>query len=278
MKHLEEVIYDHPEKPLVEVWDVPEPVMEITADANLLVLVIRGRVRLQSGYPKLFSEGAAGDFTFIPINWTVTINASSEAALLIIRIDTVWCFYAVLSPDELYEEAKGMARTEAIRMMKGHKSIVHYVKEMEYYLYDELSTEKLLRDKIGEFFHLLRNYYAPHYQCELFLQILSPDLAFSEYVMHNYGRYHTTEELAESLNISANKFMGHFKHTFGTTPYKWMLQRKIKRIEFEMLHTKKTNHEIATGNGFLSVTQFYDFCKDQTGHTAGELRRLNKAR
>jgi AraC-like DNA-binding protein len=271
IKHLEEVIYNHAKEPLVEVWEAPRPINELTAGENLVAFVISGKIRIleDSGEDQ---EGLKGTFIFIPSGRTVILSVSSSLKLLIVRIDSVLHFYTILSPDRLYEGVKTRTDRERLRLMHGNDRVRHYIQEMVLYVEDERSTIGLFRNKIEELFLLLNNYYELPELCDIFLPILTPDLAFSEYVRHNHDRYRTPEELAASLNISVRSFVEYFRYTFGMTPYRWMLLGKIRKIKWEIMHTSKTNQEIAEENGFLSTTQFYDFCKDQIGFTPNDLR------
>jgi AraC-like DNA-binding protein len=270
--HLEELIHNNSALPLIELRTPDQPKIGMTVETNTVLFVVRGRIHMERQLGKMV-KGAAGEFLFIPSGSTVVLYMSKDCCLILLRIDTTLYMYNALPRDVVCATAIADTQEADIRPLKIDSHLEHYIQELEHYLEKGQPEEEIMRIKTREFFDLLAAFYSREQQRVLLAPILTPDTAFSEFVRHNYERCRTVEQLAALLNLAPKKFNDYFKQVYGTTPYKWMMCRKIEKVRREILEGRKSNQQVAYGNGFLTTSQFYDFCRDKLGDYPSRLRQ-----
>ncbi|MCD8264150.1 MAG: helix-turn-helix transcriptional regulator [Tannerellaceae bacterium] len=80
------------------------------------------------------------------------------------------------------------------------------------------------------------------------------------------------KELAELASYTETAFNKKFKKVFGTTPYKWLNERKSTKIMYEITNTDKPLKQIAEEYDFNSQQQFNDYCIRNLKQTPGNIR------
>ena len=83
----------------------------------------------------------------------------------------------------------------------------------------------------------------------------SKDKLFQEYVVRVFSSCKNAAELAVRCGYDCQKtFTRHFKKSFGETPYKWMLDRKMEEIQSLILNSDITLKELAQLYDFKNIT------------------------
>lgn len=127
--------------------------------------------------------------------------------------------------------------------------------------------------KIQELF-LLFNAYYPQNILEDFLRPLFDERTeFVQFIWKNYRNIKTVNEFAALYNCSVSYFDKKFQQAFGIPTYKWMMQRRNEMLRREIMTTVKPFSLIAREMGFLSNSQFTDYCKKHLGKAPTRLRK-----
>ena len=82
----------------------------------------------------------------------------------------------------------------------------------------------------------------------------------------------SVEAMAQVVHRSPSRTIRIFKETFGITPYRFLLDRKIETAEGMLLHTKYSLHEIASMLGFADEFYFSRIFKKKRGVAPGRFR------
>lgn len=86
-----------------------------------------------------------------------------------------------------------------------------------------------------------------------FLPKSDKDSVFQEAVMQNYMYVKDVEELSEKCGYTCLRtFTRHFKKSFKSTPYQWMLDRKMEDVRYLVLNSTLPISEIAEIFNFKS--------------------------
>jgi AraC family transcriptional regulator len=84
----------------------------------------------------------------------------------------------------------------------------------------------------------------------------------------------TLDSLAREVGYSRAHFLRMFRESTGTTPYQYVMQRRIAHAEELLLAYRLNLAEIALACGFSSQAHFTLAFKKQTGLTPAEYRRI----
>jgi len=136
-----------------------------------------------------------------------------------------------------------------------------------------LHCSQFLELKVKEFLFLLRGYYSKKELSFFFRPVMNRDIPFAAFVLDNYKSVKTVTEFATLYSCSLSSFDKRFRIAFGTSAYQWMLKRKVDLLYHEINTTTKTFRQIGEEQGFLSLSQFTDFCKKHLGEAPSRIRQ-----
>ena len=80
-------------------------------------------------------------------------------------------------------------------------------------------------------------------------------------------------DVAAQCNLSAGHFARAFKRSFGTTPHRWLEQRRVDAVKNRLLHSKLALEDIAISCGFGDASSLIRVFHRVTGTNPGEWRR-----
>lgn len=84
---------------------------------------------------------------------------------------------------------------------------------------------------------------------------VSKSKRFEDIVLSNFSMARNVNELAKLCKYDCLRtFTRHFKKCFGTTPYQWMLDRKMEEIQSMVLNSDISITEISKMYGFKSAS------------------------
>lgn len=86
----------------------------------------------------------------------------------------------------------------------------------------------------------------------------------------------TVEELAKEINFSKSQMTREFKKHYGTTPYKYLLDRKIMIAKQLLVSTTMHVQEISESLGFVDAYYFSDIFKTKVGLSPYNYRKEQK--
>ena len=123
--------------------------------------------------------------------------------------------------------------------------------------------------------HLLRCYGAPEHSAIPYRGGLAPRQMrrVLDYISAHLADDLGLVELAEIAGLSPNHFGEAFKVSVGTSPHRFVMERRVQHA-MELLHDKaRSIAEIAHGTGFSSQSRMTENFRRVTGLTPGQFRR-----
>jgi len=94
-----------------------------------------------------------------------------------------------------------------------------------------------------------------------------------DYIENNLANDLTVQEIARAVPLSAGHFAHAFSTTVGTTPHRYVLERRIELTKALLRETDLPIANIATRAGFARHSHFCATFQRLTGFTASEFRR-----
>ena len=147
-----------------------------------------------------------------------------------------------------------------------------YVDSVLAYHGDGIDNPSLHGLKARELFILLGEYHTERELATFFRHGPGPNPGFSSFVLGNYRQVRTVKEFAQRANVSLSGFEKEFRRAFGTSPYRWMKQKRMERLLSQISRGDKPLKVVCEDCGFSSTSQMNDFCKKEWGVTPGKLR------
>lgn len=74
---------------------------------------------------------------------------------------------------------------------------------------------------------------------------MNNDFIFASFILRNWQNAKNAKELAEIAAYSEAAFNKKFKKVFGTTPYKWLNEKRATQILYTITNTDKPLKQIA---------------------------------
>ena len=144
---------------------------------------------------------------------------------------------------------------------------------MDFYLDSRLQCRHLHSIKLQEVFFVFRGFYKKEDMINFFAPILNKTVDFTDFVIANYQKVKTVEELSELYGCSLRSFNRKFKQHFDDSPYNWMLKQKAKHVKAQLLTPGIEFSEIIKEFKFSSASHFSTYCKKQFGVTPRDIRK-----
>lgn len=95
------------------------------------------------------------------------------------------------------------------------------------------------------------------------------------YIADHYKEDISLDDIARSVSLSKYYFSRQFEKEMGITPWKYLIETRIRNSIHMLLNTWMTVDEIAVSCGFSDATHFIRTFKKITGDTPGTFRRKN---
>lgn len=136
----------------------------------------------------------------------------------------------------------------------------------------------LMKNKVQELFLMLKICYPKEELTSFLCPVFSYNYEFTLFILNNYYKVKTVGELAELSALSLSGFEKEFRKVFGTSPYRWMLNKKTKKLLHDISATDKLFKVIAEEYEFVSLSQLGDFCRKHFGASPREIRNKKRVK
>lgn len=157
------------------------------------------------------------------------------------------------------------------------------IPELHYFLMGTITylhTEKVCRDflslKRKELAFVLGYYYSDYDLASLVHPLSKYTSSFEYFVLQNFKKVKTVEELAHLGGYTVSTFRRIFNNVFHEPVYEWMQARRKESILDDLLNTDNSISEICYKHGFESLPHFSNFCKKSFGASPRTLRIESK--
>ena len=154
------------------------------------------------------------------------------------------------------------------------------IPELQYFLNGSityLKGDKVCRDLLSlkrkELAFVLGYYYSDYDLSSLVHPLSKYVNSFQYFVIQNYKKVKTVEELAQLGGYTLSTFRRIFNNVFHEPVYEWMLARRKEGILDDLNNSEYSISEICYKYGFESLPHFSNFCKKSFGASPRNLRR-----
>ncbi len=96
------------------------------------------------------------------------------------------------------------------------------------------------------------------------------------YIADHFMENISLDDIAKSVSLSKYYFSRQFEKEVGVTPWRFLIETRIRNSMQMLIHTRMTVDEIAVNCGFSDATHFIRTFKKITGDTPGIFRRKNE--
>ena len=272
-EHLDCYCSDKSEKPMIEVKTIRNLTSgEVVFSSNEIVFLLEGRLMLTlRNNPG--GELLRGQIVFFPAGDKLIYKALAKSRVLIIRLEEEMQLCNSFSLERLYNQIKIVEEPDILAPLETNIRLQHFAQGITDILTDGLKCRIYFQTITTVLLIMLRVYYSPEQLCRFFYSILSPDTFFSEQVRANYRKCRTVNDLALTMNMTAQQLTRRFNSVFGQPPYEWMQQEKARTIYNEICKSNKSFKDISKRYGFTAQANFNRFCQTAFAMNPGEIRK-----
>ena len=96
-----------------------------------------------------------------------------------------------------------------------------------------------------------------------------------DFMMKNFHCNEPVTNFARRSGRSLSTFKREFAQTFGTTPAKWLKNKRLSEAFFLIKHKNKKPQDIYIELGFENLSHFYVSFKRKYGHTPAMINKLD---
>jgi AraC-like DNA-binding protein len=223
----------------------------------VVIFVMSGAVSVYSDSRK--TDLSRGSMTVFSAKESVGISTGAKSSVIVCEFPVITFFSDAKLVQELLPLVDDCKKNEKILPIK--KTILQFLLLLIHYMKYGLFSDYLSEIKRKELFLLICACYKKNEIANFFSDFLSKDVHFKQFVIDNYGRVKSVNELALLANSSTSGFMKKFRKTFNESPYRWLQKQKARNILDDINSGKKSLQELAIEYKFSSYQHFVLFCK-----------------
>lgn len=235
-----------------------------------IIFVLKGNLTISFDF-FLDKTIETGNILLLPPGNQIKAETEEGISLLIMRLKESVSFCNGFSLEDLTDSKVTPSEDPAVLIIR--PILQSYLSLLIEIIKGGFNCNDYLNIKIREFLFLLKAYYSTEELAKFFYSFINGDASFAQFVFRNYRKMKTVQEFAALYSSSISSFDKRFRRTFGCSTYQWMMKRKIEIIYHEINTTDKPFRQIAEESGFLSHSQFTDFCKKHLGDAPCRLRK-----
>ena len=101
----------------------------------------------------------------------------------------------------------------------------------------------------------------------------SPAGKGARFIDEHFGEAITLGDIASYAGVSVYYFTRLFKADIGSTPYDYLLRRRIDSAKYQLKTTEKSIKDIAVSVGYDNESTFINFFTERVGLSPGKFRR-----
>ncbi len=243
-----------------------------TTEKDTITFITEGALSISIGR-KTNPQIVSPCMLLIPLGVTYDIAALSDTEMTRLTITIQEDLYRCLSEKEEISEEIVTQRQNYIYTLPLSSLVTDFLRVMNKSIARGLNNPDYLELKAKELLYIMQTDYSTK-ECSMFFESLQGnDRRFIEFIYKNYQSTPSIRDLAKQSFYSLSGFEKKFRRVFGKSASQWAKEMKASDVYREIVKGEKTFKQISFEYGFCSPAHFNDFCKNQLGHTPGEIRR-----
>ena len=254
--------------------------IEVFASTSYLIFVIAGEKVIESGDAVI--NARPGDFIFLRsgrylVSSVVPPRGSGYYAVVMFLDDAVIKSFAADHPDVL-----GADRFDADVRPWIHGKASALVSEsvnslIPYFTQTPANLSLIMKHKLYEILlNLLSEDADGLFRGNLLSLVYGSGNDLKLYMEKNFFHPYTLEHFAKNTFRSLSRFKNDFRETYGTTPKKWINERRLERARHLIENRDNSVTDVAFLSGFESVSHFIMLFREKYGETPKQLQNRNR--
>ncbi|MBB4037467.1 AraC-like DNA-binding protein [Dysgonomonas hofstadii] len=225
---------------------------------NSIVFIMKGKILIQkddsdymmfSTNNMFFISKAFGPYKSITKESSIYIELKSDNLLPFIDQVLLNRIVSLYAPDAI-----------ELNKLQIKKTLRYFLSGIIYYRRNKIFSKYVYDIKKKEFVFLMRTLYDKQTLAGFFSPVLLSQNHFRMDVLANYTHDSTVKSLSKKCFMTTKTFTRKFKAEFGMTPHKWIVNQKVKSLEYYLVHKTVSVDNILTEFHFSSMTEFLHFC------------------
>lgn len=234
---------------------------------NCILFLLQGEIQIDGlHFPHLIIRNKQS--LVIPVGIELDIHILKDSDCLVYRFNEL----PVLCEEQYKKILLAQQEGTYGNLLDTLPPIHEFTQGIIHYLGDGIPCNKLLELKQQEMFFLLYRYYSSPQMTAFLYPILRNQNHFRRFVLQNYYKVKTVEELALLGRYGLITFRRLFKAEFGEAAYRWIIRQRQAYIHYDLTHRNLSISEIADKYHFESLSQFSNFCKKYFGCSPREIQ------
>ncbi|HNX58487.1 MAG TPA: AraC family transcriptional regulator [Spirochaetota bacterium] len=254
--------------------------IEVFAATSYLIFVIAGEKVIESGDAVI--KAKPGDFIFLRsgrylVSSVVPPRESGYYAVVMFLDDALIRSFAADHPDVL-----GANRfSEDVRPWI-HGKCTPLVREsvnslIPYFTHSPSNASLILKHKLYEILlNLLSEDAEGLFKANLLSLVYGSGNDLKLYMEKNFFHPYTLEHFAKNTFRSLSRFKNDFREMYGTTPKKWINEKRLERALHLIENRDNSVTDVAFLSGFESVSHFIMLFREKYGETPKQLQNRNR--
>ena len=152
--------------------------------------------------------------------------------------------------------------------------LANYIESLRSMLGKTISA-RMQQIKLDELMLYLSEHYPGQIQRLSAMNIASDDLLIRQAVTAHIDQQVTVEELAFLCNMSRSTFKRRFARIYGTSPNKWMLEKRMQKAATLLRQSACKVSDVYVALGYENLSSFIQSFKQVYGVTPKQYQRIN---
>jgi AraC-like DNA-binding protein/quercetin dioxygenase-like cupin family protein len=238
-----------------------------------IVFVLEGCVHISTQIDGDTIMLGADELVFLPVGTKMEYEAVEPGVMLIIQLDNLAgnipecnTFRFQRDTDAIdYESVRGL------HILKANERVRHLLRGVVATEQDGLKCGIYANLIVGQLLFLIQVYSTQEEYSRFYSIMLTPDVAFSDFIYKKWKELPTVNELADAMNMNVKGFTRHFRKVFSEAPGTWLKRRRSEAVYYDLCSSHKTLKSVAMDYGF-SMPNFIRYCRMNYGSTPGAIR------
>ena len=250
-------------------WNSGVNFLDFNEKANCLVFVVEGECIINCGqFLNRIIEKK--ELIFLPPHVIRSIITKKDCQVLICSFDSPFdvCIKSTLQEIKDLPSAKIKYDFSPTKIKDEMWSFVNLLIVL---LKQKINCKHVHEIKQVEMFLLFKFFYTKEEMKWLFYEFGNKEQSFQNFVMQNYKKVKSVDELVKLYGGSRTTFESQFKKVFNESPGQWILKQLADRIRYKAADPDITIKELVDAFNFNSMTHFFRFCQRHFGCTPTDL-------
>lgn len=248
---------------------------ELSTVKNFLLFLMEGRFFMSCNH-YLDREFGAGDLILIPKSSMVKIRREGRSRVVCLAFDVP---HSSCDKEAFQLLAHLSEREEhGFEGVKIRHPLNHFLELLIACLTNRVNCTHFHEVMERELFMVLRGFYSKAELVRLFYPLLGKEVNFKDFVLENYVKVNSVEELINLSTMGRSSFYAKFKEVFGESAKKWMIRQMNRRIVAKASELGATVIDLMDVSGIDSQSYLNRYIKRNFGCTPKQLIDRNQGK